>query len=152
MAGMARYQRFLPARIFCSKVTKNQIPIFMTVQLFGYFLKFLSCYEFWHLVLGYFWAGWLRSLPNSYLSELFSHYDYSHSALIRNLIKLKGTAKLISQGEQVCLKDFKYILLEILENRTWKGCTNACQPSQPNCQIGLAWPARVFAALPCPIC
>ena len=55
-------QRFLPARIFSSKVTKNQIPIFMTVQLFGYFLKFLSCYEFWHLVLGYFWAGWLRSL------------------------------------------------------------------------------------------
>ena len=34
----------------------------MTVQFFGYFLKFLSCYEFWHLVLGYFWACWLRSL------------------------------------------------------------------------------------------
>ena len=43
----------------------------------------------------------------------------SHSALIRNLIKLKGTAKLSAQDERVCLKDSKYILFEILENRTW---------------------------------
>ena len=27
------------------------------------------------------------------------------------------------QGERVCLKDSKYILFEILENQTWKGCT-----------------------------
>ena len=50
--------------------------------------------------------------------------------LIMNLLKLKGTAKLTAQGERVCLKDFKYILFEILANRTWKGhksssqCTN----------------------------
>ena len=37
-----------------------------------------------------------------------------HSALIKNLIKLKGTAKLTAQGEQVCLKDSKYVLFEIL--------------------------------------
>ena len=61
-----------------------------------------------------------------------------HSVLIRNLIKLKGTAKLTAQGEQVCLKDSKYILFEILENRTWKGHTSSCRPSQPNCQIRLA--------------
>ena len=42
-----------------------------------------------------------------------------HSAPIRNLIKLKGTAKLTVQDEQVCLKDSKYILFEILENQTW---------------------------------
>ena len=41
-----------------------------------------------------------------------------HSVLIRNLIKLKGTAKLTAQDEQVCLKDSKYILFEILEDRT----------------------------------
>ena len=33
-----------------------------------------------------------------------------HSALIRNLIKLKGTAKLTAQSERVCVKDFKYVL------------------------------------------
>ena len=60
-----------------------------------------------------------------------------HSALIRNLIKLKGTAKLTAQGERVCLKDSKYILLEILANRTWKGITSSCRPSRPNRQIGL---------------
>ena len=41
-----------------------------------------------------------------------------HSALIRNLIKLKGTVKLTAQGERVCLKDSKYILFEILAHRT----------------------------------
>ena len=44
--------------------------------------------------------------------------NITHSVLIRNLIKLKGTAKLTAQDEQVCLKDSKYILFEILENRT----------------------------------
>ena len=53
-----------------------------------------------------------------------------HSALIRNLSKLKDTAKLTAQGEQVCLKDSKYILFEILENQTWKGHTSSCWPSQ----------------------
>ena len=41
-----------------------------------------------------------------------------HSALIMNLIKLKGTAKLTAQGEQVCIKDSKHILFEILASRT----------------------------------
>ena len=40
-----------------------------------------------------------------------------HSALFRNLIKLKGTAKLTAQDERVCLRDSKYILFEILEIR-----------------------------------
>ena len=39
-----------------------------------------------------------------------------NSALIRNLIKLKGTATLIVQGEPICLKDYKYILFKILAN------------------------------------
>ena len=38
-----------------------------------------------------------------------------HSALIMNVIKLKGTAKLIAQGERVCLKDSKYVSFEILK-------------------------------------
>ena len=42
----------------------------------------------------------------------------NHSALIRNLIKLKGKAKLTAQGERACLKDSKFILFEILANRT----------------------------------
>ena len=52
-----------------------------------------------------------------------------HSALIRNLIKLKGTAKLTAQGERVCLEDFKYILFEILENPTWRGRTSCSRQS-----------------------
>ena len=56
----------------------------------------------------------------------------THSALIRNLIKLKGTAKQTAQDEQVCLKDSKYILFEILAHRTWKGRTSSCRPSKPN--------------------
>ena len=74
--------------------------------------------------------------------------DY-HSGLIMNLIKLKGTAKLTAQGEQVCLKDSKYILFELLENQTWKGGTSSCRPSQQNCQIGFAWPAGACTALLC---
>ena len=49
-----------------------------------------------------------------------------HVALIRNLIKLKGTAKLTVQGEQVCLKNSRHILFEILENRRWKGYKSSC--------------------------
>ena len=75
-----------------------------------------------------------------------------HSALIMNLIKLKGTAKLTEQGEGVCLKDSKYILFEILANRTWKGCTSSCQSSKPDLAIWLARPAGVCTALPCPLC
>ena len=52
-----------------------------------------------------------------------------HSALIRNLIKLKGTTKLTVPGEQVYLKDSKYILFEILANKTWKGHKSSCRPS-----------------------
>ena len=55
--------------------------------------------------------------------EFLNLYN-GHSVLIRNLIKLTGTAKLTAQGEGVVfLKDSKYILFEILENRTWKGST-----------------------------
>ena len=52
-------------------------------------------------------------------------------------MKLRGTAKLNAQGERVCLKDSKYILFEILENRTWKGRTSSCQPSKPDSAIWL---------------
>ena len=72
-----------------------------------------------------------------------------HSGLIRNLIKLKGTAKLTAKGEQVCLKDSKYILFEILENQTWKGRTSSCLPSKPNLAIWLAPVAGACMALPC---
>ena len=40
---------------------------------------------------------------------------------MRNQIKLKETLMGPAQGEYVCLKDSKYILFEILANRTWKG-------------------------------
>ena len=66
-----------------------------------------------------------------------SQIDFQ-SALIRNLIKLKGTAKLTAQGERLCLKHSKYILFEILAHRKWKGSTSACRPSQPNRQL-LFW-------------
>ena len=55
-----------------------------------------------------------------------------HSALIRNLIKLKGTAKLTAQGERVWLNDSKYVLFEIPANRTWNGRTSSCWPSKPD--------------------
>ena len=51
-------------------------------------------------------------------SKYFPHEILDHNALIRNLIKLKGTAKLTAQGEWVCLKDSKCILFEILAHRT----------------------------------
>jgi len=72
-----------------------------------------------------------------------------HSALIRNLIKLKGTAKLTAQGEQVCLKDSKYILFEIIENQTWKGRTSFCRRGKPDLAIWLARLAGAYMALPC---
>ena len=75
-----------------------------------------------------------------------------HVALIRSLIKLKGTAKLTVQGEQVCLKNSKYILFEILANRTWKGRTISCQPSKVDLAIWLAWLAGACTAFPCPNC
>ena len=75
-----------------------------------------------------------------------------HSTLIRNLIKLKGTAKLTAQGERVCLKDSKYILFEILANKTWKGRTSSCWPIKPDLAIWLARPAGASTALPCRMC
>ena len=36
----------------------------------------------------------------------------AHSALIRNLIMLKGKGKVTAQVEQVCLKDSKYFSLK----------------------------------------
>ena len=65
-------------------------------------------------------------------------------------MKLKGTAKLTVQGEQVCLKIAKYILFEILVIRTWKGRTSSYQLSKPNFEIWLARPAGACKALPCP--
>ena len=79
----------------------------------------------------------------------FSQVKYYHSTLIRNLIKLKGTAKLTAQDEQVCLKDNKYILFEILQNQTRKGRTSSCWPSKPDLAIWLARPAGACTALPC---
>ena len=51
------------------------------------------------------------------LLEANIFFTILHSALMRNLIKLKSTVKLTAQGERVCLKDSKYILFEILEHR-----------------------------------
>ena len=76
---------------------------------------------------------------------------YTVRYIIMNLMKLKGTVKLTAQGERVCLKDSKYILFKILANRSWKGHTSSCRTSQPNRQIGLAWLAGAFTALPSPI-
>ena len=73
------------------------------------------------------------------------------SALIRNLIKLKGTEKLTAHGERVCHKDSKYILFEILENQTWKGRASSCQPSKPDLVIWLARLAGVSTVLPHPM-
>ena len=84
-------------------------------------------------------------------TQLFYKILPLHSALIRNLIKLKGTAKLTAQDERVYLKDSKYILFEILENRRWKGHTCSCQPSKPDLTIWVAWLAGACTALPCPI-
>ena len=85
-----------------------------------------------------------RTLVDYYFQKIktigpsFTVSSCSHSAQIRNLIKLKGTKKLTAQGEWVCFKDSEYILFEILENQTWKSCTSSCWPSQPNCQVVLA--------------
>ena len=56
-----------------------------------------------------------------------------HSAPIRNLIKLKGTAKLTVQGEQVCLKDSKYVLFEILEIGHGKAVARRAGPDLAIC-------------------
>ena len=74
-----------------------------------------------------------------------------HSAAMVNLTNLQKTLMVSAQVQQVCLKDSKYILFEILANRTWKGCASSCRPSQPNRQIGVAWPAGAYMARPCPI-
>ena len=73
-------------------------------------------------------------------------------ALIMNLIKLKGTAKLTAQGERIYFKESKYILFEILENQTWMGRTSSCRPSKPDLAIWPAQPAGACTALPCPLC
>ena len=69
-------------------------------------------------------------------------------------IQMKLKEKLLgpAQDEWVFLKDSKYILFEILSHRTCKGRISGCWPSQPNCQIGLAWPPGACTALPCPMC
>ena len=92
------------------------------------------------------WVGTWRCFATiSFLIDkfIFSSSNPEHSELIMNLIKLKGTAKLTAQGERVCLKDSKFVLFEILENRTWKGCTSSCWPSKPDLVI---WLARLAGA------
>ena len=71
------------------------------------------------------------------LYELFN-LETEHSAPSWNLMKFQIPKIKTMQGEQVCLKDSKNILFEILANRTWKGCTSSCWPSQPNraCSAG----------------
>ena len=68
-----------------------------------------------------------------------------------NLTNLQKTLMGPAQGEWVCLKDSKYILFEILANRTWKGRTSSCKTSQTDLAIWLAWPAGASTALSCPI-
>ena len=110
-------------------------------------------YNSWNCHIRKVWLNhevWSNSFKNSLFRwktkvELWLR----HRTLIKTLIKLKGTAKLIVQGERVCLKDSKCILFEILENQTWKGHTSSCRPSQPNRQIGRARPAGACTALPC---
>ena len=63
-------------------------------------------------------------------------------------MKLKETLTGLAQGEQVCLKDSKYILFEILSNRTWKGCTSFCRLSKPESALWLACLAGACMALP----
>ena len=76
---------------------------------------------------------WPMENGRALLSAAWLRMSSAHSALIRNLIKLKGTAKLTGQDELVCLKDSKYILFEILENKIWiivkKGPQSANQES-----------------------
>ena len=43
-----------------------------------------------------------------------------------NLTNLQKILMVPAQGEQVCFKDSKCILFEILANRTWKGRTSSC--------------------------
>ena len=66
-----------------------------------------------------------------------------------NLTNLQKTLMVLAQGEQVCLKDSKYILFEILANRTWKGRTSSCRPSQPDLAIRMARPVGASKALTC---
>ena len=96
----------------------------------GYLLNKVSI---WHLLFTFTINGkfGMREQLGVQHNVLFLESKYTvHSALIRTLIKLKGTAKLTTQGEPVCLKDSKYILFEILAHRTWKGRTSSCRPSQ----------------------
>ena len=62
-------------------------------------------------------------------------------------MKLKETLMGPAQGEQLCLKDSKYILFEILANKTWKGCISSCWPSKPDLAFWLAQPAGAGTAL-----
>ena len=94
---------------------------------------------------------WARGSQRLYKRYVMNAIISQHSALIRNLIKLKGTTKLTAQGGLVCLKNSKYILFKILANRTWNGCTSSCCPSKPDLAIWQARPAGATTALPCPL-
>ena len=69
-----------------------------------------------------------------------------------NQMELKETVTGHGQDEWVCSKDSKYILFEILANRTWKGLTSSCWPSKPDLAIWLARQAGTCTAHSCPIC
>ena len=71
-----------------------------------------------------------------------------HSMPMKNQMKLKETLMGPTQDEQICLKDSKHILFEILENRTQKDRANSCWPSKPDLAIWLAQPAGASTALP----
>ena len=107
-----------------------------------------------HVVIGCPLISKISSLLNSLSSKLSKrYYKTTHSALIMNLIKLKGTAKLTAQGKRVCLKDAKYILFEILESQTWKGRTTQLLPAEPAKFPNRACLAsKTCPALPCLIC
>ena len=92
-----------------------------------------------------------KSIPNSYFVIGIGIFSI-HSKPMRNQMKLKATLKGSLQGEWVCFKKSKDILLEILLDRTWKDCVNSYQPSQPEFANWLTGQALASMALPCPIC
>ena len=92
--------------------------------------------------------------PENWLADSShtTNFVMDHSRPLKNQMKLKETLTGPAQDEQLCLKDSKYILFEILAHRTWKGSTSSYRPSKPDLTIWLARPAGASKAAPCPIC
>ena len=84
--------------------------------LFERYYPHISTFRFWKRTQIYSIIDLSKSITAEFMSPFHAH-SLTQCAN-HDLIKLKGTAKLAAQGEQVCLKDSKYILFEILENRT----------------------------------